>query len=125
MKVNEFENPKIMLWGSETAGQMSLQESLCNIMLSCKICLVPHEMNVRKLVMRPETDVGSELPLPSFDVTHPGLAAVKVDNVLTSDFKPQCQRLNERGTAIKTYSVIPIWILCVGFGQLCERGYFA
>ena len=25
------------------------------------------------------TDVGSELPLALFDVTHPGLAAVKVD----------------------------------------------
>ena len=30
-----------------------------------------------KLVAR--TNVGSELPLASFDVTHPGLAAVKVD----------------------------------------------
>ena len=35
------------------------------------------------LVMQSETDVGSELPLPepliSFDVTPPGLVAVKVD----------------------------------------------
>ena len=100
MKVNEFENPKIMLWGSETAGQMSLQESLCNIMLSCKICLVPHEMNARKLVMRPETDVGSELPLPSFDVTHPGLAASKLissDNQLCTPTSDR-QRLRERET---------------------------
>ena len=28
--------------------------------------------------MWPDTDVGSELPLTTFDVTHPGLAAVKV-----------------------------------------------
>ena len=98
--MDEFENPKIILWGSETAGQMSLRESLCNIMLSCNMCLVRHEMNVRKLVMRPETDVGSELPLPTFDVTHPGLATSKLissDNqfcTLTSDR----QRLRDRQT---------------------------
>ena len=28
--------------------------------------------------MRPETDVGSEIPLPSFNVTHRGLAASKL-----------------------------------------------
>ena len=38
-------------------------------------------------VMPLETDVGSELPLTSFDVTQPGLAAVRVD-VLTSSFTP-------------------------------------
>ena len=27
--------------------------------------------------MHPETDVGIEVPLTSFDVTHPGLAAVR------------------------------------------------
>ena len=31
------------------------------------------------IVMQLETDVGSELPLTFFDVTHPGLAVVKVD----------------------------------------------
>ena len=36
--------------------------------------------------MQPETDVGSELPLTSFDFTYPGLA------VQTTDFRPQCQR---------------------------------
>ena len=29
--------------------------------------------------MQPEIAIGSKLPLTSFDVTHPGLAAVKVD----------------------------------------------
>ena len=48
------------------------------IMLSCEMQSVPHA-NGRKLVMWPETDVGSELPLTSFHVTHPGLGAVKVD----------------------------------------------
>ena len=36
----------------------------------------------------PETDVGSELPLTSLSVTQPGLAAVKVDNVVTTNFTP-------------------------------------
>ena len=36
-------------------------------------------MQMKKLVMHPETDVGSEIVQASFDVTHPGLAAVKVD----------------------------------------------
>ena len=36
------------------------------------------KVNGGKLVMQMATDVGSELPLTSFDVTHPGLAAVKV-----------------------------------------------
>ena len=42
--------------------------------------LVPRiQMNGSKLVMWPETDVGSDLLLTSFSVTHPGLASVKVD----------------------------------------------
>ena len=36
------------------------------------------QMNSRKLVMWPETEAGIKLPLTSFNVTHPGLAAVKV-----------------------------------------------
>ena len=37
--------------------------------------------------MWPGTDKGSELPLTSFDVTHPGLAVVNVDiHVLTTGF---------------------------------------
>ena len=36
------------------------------------------ELNGEKPVMRLVTDVGSELPLTSFSVTHPGLAAVRV-----------------------------------------------
>ena len=35
-------------------------------------------MNGMELVMQLETDVGREPPLISFNVTHPGLAAVKV-----------------------------------------------
>ena len=35
-------------------------------------------INGEKLIMWQETDIGSELPVTSFDVTHPGLAAVKV-----------------------------------------------
>ena len=37
------------------------------------------QMNSKKLVMQLETDVGSELLLTLLSVTHPGLAAVKVD----------------------------------------------
>ena len=37
------------------------------------------QINGGKLVMQPETDVGSELPLTSYNVTHPSLATVKVD----------------------------------------------
>ena len=42
----------------------------------CQSCM---QMNGGKLVMWLETDAGSELPLILFDVTYPGLAAVKVD----------------------------------------------
>ena len=37
------------------------------------------QINGVKLVMQPKNNVGSELPLTSFNVTHPGLADVKVD----------------------------------------------
>ena len=36
-------------------------------------------MNSGKQVLWLETDVGSELPLTSFDVAHPSLAAFKID----------------------------------------------
>ena len=49
-----------------------------NIMLSCKMWSVTHANEQQKLVMQPETDIGSELPLTSFSITHPGLAAVRV-----------------------------------------------
>ena len=39
-----------------------------------------------------ETDAGSGLPLTLFDVTHPGLAAVKNWYVLTTDLIPKHQR---------------------------------
>ena len=42
--------------------------------------MIRMKMNGGKLViMWLETDADSELPLTSFDVTHHGLAAVKVD----------------------------------------------
>ena len=37
------------------------------------------QVNGGKLVMWLETDIGSKLPLTSYDVTQPGLAAVRVD----------------------------------------------
>ena len=51
-------------------------------MLSFKMWSVPHVckfINKGKLVIQLETEVGSELPLTLFDVTHPGLDAVRVD----------------------------------------------
>ena len=56
------------------------------------------QMNGGKLVMRPETDVGSGPPLTSFDVTHPSLAAVKVDTFwqLTLHSKSEKQKRRER-----------------------------
>ena len=50
-------------------------------------------INGEKLVMWQETDIGSELPVTSFDVTHPGLAAVKVDMFYQTTSHP-----NIRGT---------------------------
>ena len=49
-----------------------------NIMLSCKIWSVTHANEQQKLVMQPETDIGSKLPLTLFSITHPGLAAFRV-----------------------------------------------
>ena len=37
------------------------------------------QMNRGKVVQQLETDVGSELSLTLFDVTHPGLAALTID----------------------------------------------
>ena len=37
------------------------------------------QINSGKVVMWLETDIRNELPLTLFDVTHPGLAAVKID----------------------------------------------
>ena len=37
------------------------------------------QMKGWKVVMQPETDVGTDLPLTLFSVTNPGLAAVQVD----------------------------------------------
>ena len=51
------------------------------------------QMNGGKLAMQPETDVGNELPMTSFDVTHPPR---KSGYVLTTDFAPRRQRESER-----------------------------
>ena len=48
-------------------------------MLSCKMWSVLHANGRWETGNAAETDVGSELPLTSFSVTHPGLAAVEVD----------------------------------------------
>jgi len=59
-------------------------------MLNCKMWLVLHAnlMNSTKLVILPETNIGSRLPLTAFDVTHPNLAAAEVD-VFTTNFTHQ------------------------------------
>ena len=86
------------------------------------MCSVPHANERRKLAVRPEIDVGSDLPLTSFDVTPPGLAAVKVDNyVFQQPTSHSGIRLRERQTEtaerllkkplVKTRSVVQIWTL--------------
>ena len=50
-----------------------------DIILSCEIWSVSHANERWKLMMQLETNIGSELPLTSFTVTHPGLTAVTVD----------------------------------------------
>ena len=37
------------------------------------------QMKGWKVVVQPETDIGNDLPLTLFSVTHPCLAAVQVD----------------------------------------------
>ena len=84
--------------------------------------LVPHACNsgkLAKLVMQPETDVGSELLLTSFDVTHHGQSTSHPD-------------IRERVRESKMESLKPLTkmilslrcglFLCTikGFQQLCE-----
>ena len=62
-----------------------------DIMLISEMWLVPHANERREtIVMRRETDVGSEALLTSFCVAFPGLAAVSC-YVLTTDFTPRQQ----------------------------------
>ena len=85
----------------ETGSELSqLQErekshfstlSYCDIMLSCKMWLSHMQMNGRKLVMRPETDVGNELPLILFDVTYPDLDDLSKLMCSDNHFTPQHQ----------------------------------
>ena len=79
-----------------------------DIMLSCKMWLVPHANDCGKVVMQPETDVSNELPLTLFDVIHPGLS------VLSTDFTLQLTNIRDRDCTerdclqplIKMHSVI-------------------
>jgi len=71
---------------------ITTKEEKCKTLLCCLLrhyaelqnVSVPHPneqqeiSNVRETSNGTETDVGSELQLTSFNVTHPGLAAVKV-----------------------------------------------
>ena len=50
----------------------------CNI-LSCEMRSVPHANEQHETSKGLETDTGSELPPTSSNITHPGLASVKVD----------------------------------------------
>ena len=52
------------------------------------------QMNGGKQVMQPETDVGSEVPLTSFDVAHPDLNELSKLICSKTDFTEQ-QRLSE------------------------------
>ena len=105
------------------------------------MCSVPHANERRKLAVRPEIDVGSDLPLTSFDVTPPGLAAVKVDNyVFQQPTSHSGIRLRERQTEtaerllkkplVKTRSVVQIWTLLRvinewGLSNTVRGSYFA
>ena len=86
------------------------------------------QTNDRKLVMWSDTDRGSEPPLTSLDVIHPGQTAVKVGMLRQPTSHPNVrERLSTRDCLksfnelkwlktlklIKTYSVIHIWtFLC-------------
>lgn len=103
------------------------------------------ETNGRKLVMWPDTDRGSEPPLTSLDVVHPGRTAVKAGMFRQPTSHPDVsERLSMRDCLkpfnelkrlktlklIKTYSVIHIWtFLCTVNAWClsnCLRGvYFA
>ena len=67
-------------------------------MQSLNMWSVQHGTEWGKPVMRLVTDVGSELPLTSFSVTHPGLAAVRVGMFwqATSCLNTRWQRLRLR-----------------------------
>jgi len=64
-----------LLEGTRDYEKRSEVSALSFATLYCETWLVPH---AKVLVMLPETDVESELSCTLFDVTPPGLAAVKV-----------------------------------------------
>ena len=68
---------------------------LYNVIWNCKTSSVPRADDSQKLVMWPETDVDSQLPLTSFDVTHAGLAAVKAEPTSHPDVRER-ERERER-----------------------------
>ena len=99
------------------------------------------QMNSSKLVMRLETDIGSELakflPTGSVQCHTPWYGCCQSLFALTTDFTPRCQRKREwvKERPLKALnqthsaSVIQIWtflqiVKCMGFEQLCERGLF-
>ena len=59
-------------------GEGTSVRNIKNIIMTAKCDWTHTQTNSRKLVMWPGTDRGSEPPLTSFDVIHPGQTAVKV-----------------------------------------------
>ena len=98
-----------------------------DMMLSWKMGTVPHADEWGggggELVMLPEIErnVGSELPLTLFEVTNPGLGAVK-----TGKFWQQILHPGIRDWVLKTFnwthlsSVMQIWTLKKNFFSTCD-----
>lgn len=90
-------------------------------------------MNSRKPVLRPEIDVGSELPLTSFNVIHPGLAELSKlicsDNRLCTPTSERPRLSNRERDCLKPiirmHPVASIWIFFGGGEGLsnCMRGF--
>ena len=140
-------------WGHHNLGQWVLYTWLqrkqfrvfcivfCNRMLRALWNVVGPiymQMNGGKLVMQLEIDVGSELPLNLFDVTHPWpgtVAAVKVDmfwqSVYHLDIR-ETETEHERDCLkllIKMHYVIKIWTSCTSIVNTwglsnCVRGVY-
>ena len=81
-------------WTHWNPMTLMMKRSLCGVTVSCFLSKKEKEVeldinftvemncmqiNSGKVVMWLETDIRNELPLTLFDVTHPGLAAVKID----------------------------------------------
>ena len=100
--------------GSELPSQLQNKQksqfsavSYATLCWAAKCGSVPqaNEWHGGKLVMQLKTDIGSELLLTSSNVTHPGLAAVKVDMVQHStSHADNRDRLSERETLLKAFN---------------------